>query len=223
MLSQIRTSGIRASRPLASRSPATVERLEGRRLLSVSLNVNTDSGGTVHEETTLAVNPVNPLNMIGSSNEVQIDPRGNAARQKGILFDTPTPRARVTFDGGQTWTTYEIPFNGYGFGGDPSVSFDADGTAYFSAIASAQSQKTSHRTGIDVIVSRSADGGRTWTNPTRVAAATGSTAPTAPSTSYDKPFVAAWGDGNAVVTFTQFVAGQGGDLVDVPVLASVTH
>src|SRR5262249_11157731 len=72
------------------------------------VNVNTHTEGDVHNETTIAVNPTNPLNMIGSSNEYQVAIVGN--RQ---LHYTARPQAHVTFDGGQTWANYPIPFQGY--------------------------------------------------------------------------------------------------------------
>src|SRR5262249_8897389 len=93
-------------------------------------NVNTDTEAGTHNEPTIAVDPTNPLHMIASANDYQ----GTGLNGGGQLQYTAYPRARVTFDGGQTWTTFAIPFNGYNFVVDPSVSFDADGTAYFAAL-----------------------------------------------------------------------------------------
>ena len=48
----------------------------------------------------------------------------------GSVLSTVFSRAHVTFDGGKTWTTYPVRFNGYKGTGDPSIAFDQDGTAY---------------------------------------------------------------------------------------------
>ena len=216
---------------------ASIDVLEGRRLFSAAVllgttpysadaNVDTDVTDVFHAETSLAVNPTNPLNMVGSASDQQITPDGNIARQKGVLFATNLPRARVTFDGGHTWSSYEIPFNGYRFAGDSSVSFDADGTVYLSVTGSSESQNglqgPVHQSNVDILLTHSSDGGRTWSAPARVATGTGS-APGSPGTLNDKPFMTAWGHGNAVVTWTRFTYGQHGVLLDSPAMASVTH
>src|SRR5713226_9100450 len=82
-----------------SRTRLLLEWLEPRSLLSV-VNVNTDTDLTApHTETTIAVNPTNPLNLIGSANDSQSI--FNAGGQ--IVSATQYSRAHVTFDGGQTW------------------------------------------------------------------------------------------------------------------------
>jgi hypothetical protein len=67
---------------------------------STAANVNTDVEGAFHNETSIAVNPTNPLNMIGGANDFQGVLHGNGAE----LFFTGLARARVTFDGGLTWS-----------------------------------------------------------------------------------------------------------------------
>src|SRR5262249_4983546 len=116
---------------------------------STEANVNTDVETTIHNETTIAVNPTNPLNTIGAANDFQVFlPEG------GFAHSNQFSRARVTFDGGQTWTTYAIPFRGYNSTGAPAVGFDADGTAYLSTYATHQSQISAF-TNFDIIVSHS--------------------------------------------------------------------
>lgn len=238
-------SGRRHGRPSRRRQPRArlfVEALEARILLSVNpltaadfvnppnpigstssteANVNTDVEGLFHNETTIAVNPTNPLNMIASANDFQ------AVFHGGQLYNTALPRARVTFDGGQTWTTYAIPLQGYNAVFDPSLSFDADGTAYFAAVARIHSQNLLHGdqldTGGDIVVSRCADGGRTWSAPVRVAAGKGANREHVLETDNDKEYVAAWGHGNAIVTWSQINFGPQGEFIDKPVVASVTH
>jgi hypothetical protein len=207
-----------------------LERLECRSLLSgiPPVNVNTDFpldgpvGANPHNETTIAVNPTNPLNMIGSANDYQ-----------GVLINsnihvTLLSRAHVTFDGGQNWTEYAVPYRGYRYTGDPSVSFDADGTAYLCTLGWAQAQNLNPGgNSPDVVVSQSTDGGLTWSVPVRVATGTGSAASIAQSTFQDKPYLTAWGHGNAIVTWTEYHYGPKGvgplNAIDGPVMASVTH
>src|SRR5262249_48363132 len=167
-------------------------------------------------------NPTNPLNMIGGANDFQ------GVLHDGQLFLTSFHRARVTFDGGQTWTTYPIPYSGYNGTNDPSVAFDADGTSYFAANARMASQNFGHgpgqiETADDVVVSHSSDGGRTWSAQFRVARGRGAGRPNTPHTATDKPYLTAWGRGNAIVTWSQINFGPQGDFINEPVLASVTH
>src|SRR5437763_8807669 len=103
-----------------SRPRLLLECLESRTLPS-TLNVNTDSDLTApHAETTIAVNPTNPLNLIGSAGDYQVvfDSGGQ------VVSATDYSRAHVTFDGGRTWTNVTVPFNTslYTFTGDPGVA-----------------------------------------------------------------------------------------------------
>src|SRR4029077_15560129 len=112
------------------RARLLLESLEPRNLLSGIVNVNTDTEGVFHNETTLAVSPTNPLNLIGSANDYQqsFNPGGQIQRNNH-------PHAHVSFEGGQTWAEYPIPFNqSQMFDSDPAVAFDADGTAYLSVL-----------------------------------------------------------------------------------------
>src|SRR5579884_2043234 len=62
---------------------------------SSAANVNTDCDATApHNETTIAVNPTNSLNMIGSANDYQLRAGPNNT------YETIFSRAHVTFDGG---------------------------------------------------------------------------------------------------------------------------
>jgi hypothetical protein len=190
-------------------------------VFSTDANVNIDVGGLIHEETTVAVNPTNPLNMIASANDYE-----GGVNNGGQIHYATHARARVTFDGGQTWTTYAVPTNAYELTGDPSVSFDADGTAYLATQARVFSQNGAvgtDRTGADIIVSHSTDGGQTWAAPVRVATGKGADGAKVQETNNDKPYLTAWGHGNAIATWTQFNWGPQGVFIDQPVLASVTH
>jgi hypothetical protein len=187
---------------------------------SAAANVDTDcEGNAPHNETSIAFNPTNPLNRIGSANDYQL-----LITSGGFIYETIYSRAHVTFDGGHTWTTYPINYNPYVATGDPSVAFDADGTAYLGTLGFLFSQDIRGRgtlTSPDVVVAHSSDGGKTWTNPVR--AATGSGIFSSPGVFNDKPYVTAWGHGNAIVTWTVFNQGIGGSYISSPIFASVTH
>jgi hypothetical protein len=185
---------------------------------STDANVNTDcTQATVgpHNETSIAVNPTNPLNMIGGANDYQL-----ALNPDGHLSETILSQAHVTFDGGQTWSMYPVVSNSaYGASGDPSLAFDANGHAYYSTLGF---KFVSSGNGLnpDVLVSNSGDGGKTWSV---VRVALGSGVFTSPGDSLDKEYVAAWGNGNAIVTYTDFLQNQKGNFVSATVFSSVTH
>jgi hypothetical protein len=184
---------------------------------STDANVNTDCAPTAgpHNETSIAVNPTDPDNMIGGANDYQL-----ALNPGGHVTESVLSRAHVTFDGGQTWSEFPLYSNSsYQATGDPAVAFDDAGNAYYGTLgfrfvgpANAQNP--------DVLVSSSGDGGRTWT-VSRVAQGSGNEGSVGDL--LDKEYVAAWGDGNAIVTFGDFRLAQKGSFVSARIYASVTH
>ena len=183
---------------------------------SAASNVNTDCERNVpHNETSIAVNPTNPANMIGGANDYQL-----AINPGGQVSQTLLSRAHVTFDGGRTWS--EFPLNAdsaYQATGDPAVAFDAAGHAYYATLGFRFVGPVS-ALNPDVLVSDSADGGQTW-RARRIATGSG----TFGSVGHllDKEYIAAWGQGNAIVTYGDFLLGQGGALLSGQIYASVTH
>jgi hypothetical protein len=205
---------VRRAPPRRSPTRLLLEWLEPRNLLSV-INVNTDTDlSAPHNETTIAVNPTNPLNLIGSANDFQAVYNSSG----GVVTLTIYSRAHVTFDGGQTWTNFTVPFNTslYTVVSDPAVAFDADGNAYQATIGEAN-----FGTPGDVLVAHSANGGQTWSVPVRVAAGSGTT--TGAEVNNDKEYIAAWGHGNAIVTWTEFMFDKNRNFTGSPIFASVTH
>jgi hypothetical protein len=184
---------------------------------SAAANVNTDcEGNAPHNETSIAVNPTNPLNMIGSANDYQL-----SLSTGGIVYETVYSRAHTTFDGGKTWTTYPIDYSSYTSTGDPAVAFDADGTAYLATLGFLWSQNRFCCINPDVLVAHSGDGGKTWSTPSRVASGSGSIGSV--GIFNDKEYIAAWGHGNAIVTWTVFNDGIGGSYISSPIFDVVTH
>jgi hypothetical protein len=178
-------------------------------------NVNTDCEDIApHNETSIAINPTDPDNMIGSLNDYQLK-----VSNGGQVNETAFSRAHVTLDGGQTWTTYPIYYRGYAATGDPGVAFDDTGTAYLSTLGFVWPQGRGLATSPDILVATSTDGGMTWSQPARVAKGTGIFT----GIFNDKPYITAWGDGNAIVTWTVFIGGPRGSYLGSPIYATVTH
>ena len=184
---------------------------------STDANVSTDCEGVApHNETSIAVNPTNPQNLIGSANDYQLNLSAG-----GTVNETAFSRAHVSLDGGQTWTTYPIPYRGYTSTGDPAAAFDADGTAYLATLGFVWSQGVGCCINPDILVSTSSDGGQSWSKAARVASGTGYF--NSPGVFNDKEAITAWGHGNAIVTWTVFNDGVGGSYINSPIYASVTH
>lgn len=184
---------------------------------SNAANVNTDcEGNAPHNETSIAVNPTNPLNIVGSANDYQL-----TLTPGGYVQETIYSRAHVTFDGGKTWTMYPINYKNYTSTGDPAVAFDADGTAYLATLGFLWSQANFCCTNPDVLVTHSTDGGKTWSKPSRVVSGSGTFGSV--GLFNDKEYIAAWGHGNAIVTWTEYHDGLRGSYISSPIFASVTH
>lgn len=117
---------------------------------------------TAQNETPIAVNPTNSQNLIVGANDWNYN--------DGCAVN-------ASFDGGKTWTP-TVP-NGFvpgitrftndplvagtgtgDFGGDPTVAFGPDGTAYYTCYSYIVSGVSSYRA--QLLLSTSKDGGRTW-------------------------------------------------------------
>src|SRR6266566_298783 len=126
----------------------------------VSPVVDVTRDDTSQNESPLAVNPTNPMNMITGNNDWNYN--------DGCGMN-------ITFDGGKTWTPSlpdgflpgvtkytndpNVPGTGaYDAGGDPVVAYGPDGAAYFVC----QAFNFSPPYAIALLVNRSTDGGRTW-------------------------------------------------------------
>jgi hypothetical protein len=115
---------------------------------------------------------------------------------------------------------YPLDNNSYTATGDPAVAFDATGRAYAATLGFGFGQGSPNAKAADVIVSTSTDGVN-WSKSVIVAAGSGSEFST--GIFNDKEYIAAWGDGNAIVTWSRFVDLQQGAYGGSPIYASVTH
>ena len=185
-------------------------------VFQTTANVDTDcekSGPS--NETSIAVNPTNENNLIGGANDYQL-----GLNPGGQVSETVLSRAHVSFDGGHTWSEYPIMFGGtYQGTGDPAVAFDAAGHAYYATLGFRFVGPT-NALNPDVVVANSADGGKTWTS-VRVAEGSGNFGSVGDL--LDKEYIAAWGNGNAIVTWGDFRLAQKGSFVNARIFSSVTH
>ena len=114
-------------------------------------NVDASNECGSQSEESIAINPANPQNVIAGSNEIQRLPM----------------RALFSNDGGTTFSGVDLPLppartnNGFDFGSDPSVAFDAAGNAYYSYIVVFFGAGGGIN-GTAMAVAHSTDGGATW-------------------------------------------------------------
>jgi hypothetical protein len=119
--------------------------------LAFGNNVDASHECGSQSETSIAINPANTKNVIAGANEIQRLPM----------------RAMYSTDGGKNFTGVDLPLppprtqNGFDFGSDPGVAFDADGNAYYSYIIVWFSAGGSIN-GTAMAVARSHDNGATW-------------------------------------------------------------
>ena len=124
--------------------------------------VNVSNDTTSQNETPLAVNPANAQNLITGNNDWNYnDGCGvNASLDGGKTWTRTLPRGFVP---GITKFTDDPAVAGtgtYDYGGDPAVAFSPDGrTAYFTCFG----YQATPPYGVALLLSRSTDGGITWT------------------------------------------------------------
>jgi hypothetical protein len=103
-------------------------------------------------ETFIAINPMQSKNVIAGSNEIQRLPM----------------RAMYSTNGGSSFTGVDLPLpppstnNGFDFGSDPGIAFDANGNAYYSYIVVFFGAGGGIN-GTEMAVAHSTDGGKDWT------------------------------------------------------------
>ncbi len=175
----------------------------------------------IRDETTIAVNPTNPNNIIAASHRYRLSQQGST------FLVSVVSAAYTSTDGGTTWTNIIPPFGNYQFWGDPSLTFDSKGRAYFALIADHEGQAQGPVflfTNVSVIVYFSDDGGFTWNGPVTVAQGNGGVRGAGDFN--DKVWVTADQNPNspfqdrAYITWTRFLAGQNGAFIEAPIYES---
>jgi len=169
---------------------------------------------TPQNETTIAINPTNPMNVVAGANDYRV-----CCDFTGL--NDATGWAYYSFDGGATWGNVQLPALTVETGaagqlkkvdsaGDPVVAFSPDGVAYYANIAFSRISPASA-----IIVSVSRDGGRTWSAPNVVAFTD------AGNFVNDKDWIAAGPNGKVVVTWTRFNLGpRGAGYLESPIVGA---
>jgi hypothetical protein len=125
--------------------------------VTVGTNIDVSNEPGPQSETSIAVNPSSPAEIVAGSNEI---------------FRLPM-RGYFSADGGSTWGAVDLPLppplvtNGTDFGSDPAVAWDTRGNVYYAYIVvffSRGFQGGVAINGTEMAVARSSDGGRTWTS-----------------------------------------------------------
>ena len=124
----------------------------GSTSVTVGANVDMSNEAGPQSETSIAINPSSASQLVGGSNEI---------------FRLPM-RGYFSSDGGSNWGAVDLPLpppiarNGFDFGSDPGVAWDANGNVYYSYIVVFFSTGGSIN-GTEMAVAHSSDGGKTWT------------------------------------------------------------
>jgi hypothetical protein len=158
------------------------------------------------DETTIAVNPSDPLNLVAGTNDYRLF-NTRESRNDGAGF------AYATFNGGRTWLNVQLPHLTFQTGatgalsdmdsaGDPAIAYGPHDTVYYANLVFSRLNSAS-----GVVVSISHNGGRTWSEPSIVHldGVDSSGNPTATGIFNDKEWITVDPRSGAVyVTWTEF-------------------
>jgi hypothetical protein len=181
-------------------------------------------------ETTIAVNPANPRNIVAGSNDYRVfNSRENRNDTTGWAY--------TSFDGGRTWSNLQLPHLTFATGGtgalsymdaagDPTIAFGPDNTVYYGNIVFSRALPfgPAFQMASAIAVNVSHDGGLTWSEPHILALdgvdSTGTPQPT--EVFNDKIWVGAdLFSARAYVTWTRYEF-SGGNYLQSPIVVSAS-
>lgn len=159
-------SAVEAGTPLAAPSPFAPLFAA---MVSVGKNVAAAEGVEEYQgETSIAVNPANPQQLVAGANTFNID--FACQSPSGLTYGTQALYSSA--DGGETWTYQCAPWhpdvqggldapNAIWFGADPSLAWDRNGNAYAAYMLASQST-ISKWLGTAIVVAKSTEAGASW-------------------------------------------------------------
>ena len=177
-------------------------------------------------ETTIAVNPHNPRNLVAGANDYRVF---NTREQR----NDSSGWAYTSFDGGRTWLNQAAPHLTFQTGakaplsfmdaaGDPAIAFGANNTVYYANLVfSRVDPGDGHQQASGLTVSVSHDGGRTWDEPVIVQldGVNPDGTPTPTTFFNDKEWIGADPETGAVyVTWTRFTFDAAGNYIESPIM-----
>jgi hypothetical protein len=141
-----------------------VDQINGDQFVLAGTQLGCDAA---QNETTIAVNPANPRNLVAGTNDYRVF-NTREGRNDGAGY------AYATFNGGRSWLNVQLPHltfqtNATGLlsdmdsAGDPAVAFGPHNTVYYANLVFSRLNSAS-----GIVVSKSTDGGRTWGEPSIV-------------------------------------------------------
>lgn len=182
---------------------------------------------SAQNETTIAVNPYNPRNIVAGSNDYRLF---NDREQR----NDSTGVALTSLDGGRTWKNVVLPHLGYFTGatgalsymdsaGDPAIAFGPGNTVYYANLVFSRVLPTDgsqQASGLTVSVSH--DGGLTWGDPAilQIDGVTSAGTPVPTDVFNDKEWIAADPtSGTVYVTWTRFTYDSAGNYLESPIMS----
>lgn len=208
---------------------------EGDPSAAVDMSCNTTEFGqdfSPDNEIAIAVDPDDPDHLLAGSNDYFYR-FNNATGARQVLVPTGF---FTSFDGGETWLDGQIPMLSGNGAGDPSPAFvgalnptgDAeDAVALMAQLENAGGQGGPFVAQGDVSVSRSTDGGVTWSEPVTVMMGTGTgIGPANQAVFWDKEWITVDNNpasafyGRAYLTATRFLNGLQGSYAESPIYLS---
>jgi hypothetical protein len=217
-------------RPNPYRNPApNVDQIFGDTIVTAG----TQTGcSTAQNETSIAVNPRNPRNIVAGANDYRLfNSREQRNDASGVAY--------TSFDGGRTWTNVQLPHLTFQTGstgqlaimdsaGDPVLGFGAGNTVYYGNIVFSRGAPAPDGTEppSGIVVNVSHDGGLHWGEPVIVAIdgvdAAGNLAAT--QVFNDKVWLGADPrSGRVYVSWTRFLDNADGSYRESPIVVSASR